>query len=126
MLYRLLLQRVHLRHLVFQRCLEELLSFGDGLRYLRHLLDRILDVIARLLADQVVLHGLLVAHLFDQVGDLLHGLLHLGHNVLLAVERLLLFAPLDGAEHLDLSVKPSPQVFLVLRTERNLVLQLAS
>ena len=93
MLDRLLLQGVHLADLVFQGRLQELLPLRDCFRNLSHLFNRVPDVALCLFTDHGMLHGLLVTHFFDEVGDLLHGGLHLGHDTFLAVQSRLL-APL--------------------------------
>ena len=79
-----------------------------------------------LLADQIVLDSLLVAHLFDKIGDLLHRLLNLRHDALLAIQCLLLLSSLRCANHLNLRVEPSPEVLLVLGPEGHFILELAS
>ena len=80
----------------------------------------------RALAYQVVLHRLLVSHLFDQAGDLLHSCLHLGHDAFLAIEGRLFVSPLCRCNYLNLLVEPHSQVLLALRPEGDLVLELSS
>ena len=41
---------------------------------------------ARPFTDQIVLHRLLVSHLFDKSGHLLHGGLDLSHDSFLAIQ----------------------------------------
>ena len=81
---------------------------------------------ASLLADQIVLDSLLVAHLFDKIGDLLHRLLNLRHDALLAIQCLLLLPSLRCANHLNHRVEPSPEVLFVLGPEGHFILELAS
>ena len=126
MLDRLLLEGIHFGDLVLERGLQELLTLSDRLRDLSHLLDRLLDVATSLLADKIVLDSLLVAHLFDKIGDLLHRLLNLRHDALLAIQCLLLLPSLCCANHLNLRVEPSPEVLLVLGPEGHFILELAS
>lgn len=85
MLNRLLLQRIYLADVVFKSGFEELLSFADRIRDLTHFLDRLFYVLLRLFTDQLVLHLLLVTHLFDKIGHLLHRRLHLGHDTFLSI-----------------------------------------
>lgn len=96
----LLLQGVHLVDLLPQSALEETLSLVDRLRDLAYLLDRVTDVLLRLLCDQCVLHLLLVAHFLDESGNLLHGCVHLSHDAFLTFKRPLFSPRLDRANHL--------------------------
>ena len=76
--------------------------------------------------DEIVLDGLLVSHLLDEVRYLLHCLLDLRHYPFLTVQGLLLLSSLPSDYHLNFCVEPSPQIFLILRPERHLVFELPS
>lgn len=77
-------------------------------------------------ADQIVLHRLLVSHLFDKSGNLLHGGLDLSHDSFLAIQCRLFVTTLDRSKHLHLLVEPGPHLFLILHPERRLVLKLSA
>ena len=79
-----------------------------------------------LLTDQVVLNSLLVTHLLNKIGNLLHGLLDLSHDAFLSVQRLLFLTSLRVTDHLNLGFEPLPDIFLVLGAEGDLVFKLAS
>ena len=84
---------------------------------LGQLLDGLFDMATRTFTYQIVLYGLLVAHFFDKICNLLHGCLHLGHHSFLSFKSLLFFSALSRAKHFYFCVEPGAKIFFILCPE---------
>ena len=73
-----------------------------------------------------MLHLLLVSHLFDKIGDLLHGRLHLRHDALFTVKRRLVSPSQLVLQHFVLLIIPATHFLFSFDSELGLIFELGS